>query len=106
MSGEDLPLAIALVVAEGDLDVESARPLQERLERAAADHDAIVLEASGVTFADSSFLNLLLRTTQAAPLRIAAASAPVRRLLEVTGADQVLRVHPDVDAAREALSRE
>ncbi|MFJ6850998.1 STAS domain-containing protein [Streptomyces sp. NPDC091271] len=101
-----MPLAIALVVAEGELDSESACPLQEGLERAAAGHDAIVLEASGVTFADSSFLNLLLRTNQVTPLRIAAASAPVRRLLEITGADQILRVHPSVDAAREALSRD
>lgn len=58
-----------------------------------------VLDAEGITFADSSFLGLLLATHQQADLRIAAPSATLARLLSVVGADAVLRIHPTVQDA-------
>ncbi|WP_299541207.1 STAS domain-containing protein [uncultured Streptomyces sp.] len=91
-----------VVVAEGELDVESLGPLRGRLERAASAYDTVVLDAGGVSFADSSFLTLLLRTHQETPVRVAAASAQVRRLLEITGADQVLGLYPTVEEAMAA----
>lgn len=49
----------------------------------------LVLDASQVTFADSSALNRLLLIHQATTLRIAAPAPQLLRLLQITGADQV-----------------
>ncbi|MFD8373500.1 STAS domain-containing protein [Streptomyces sp. NPDC059688] len=85
-----------VIVAQGAYDLESIAPLAGMLETAAAASSPVVLETSGVTFADSTFLNLLLRTHHATDLRIAAPSAQLRRLLEITGADAVLNVRATV----------
>ncbi|MEW2546343.1 STAS domain-containing protein [Streptomyces sp. NPDC047002] len=99
--GEEYALDGAWVIrVRGDLDLDSLPPLRAALEAAAAAHPVTVLDASGVTFADSSALNLLLDTAQASALRIAAPSEALLRLLRITGADQVLPVWPD--AARAA----
>ncbi|QTI43548.1 STAS domain-containing protein [Streptomyces nojiriensis] len=51
----------AVVVAQGDMDLDISAPLAESLLAAAHAHPVVVLDVSGVTFADSAFLNLLLR---------------------------------------------
>lgn len=88
-----------VVEARGDLDIDSLAPLQEALEEAAASRPVIVLDASAVTFGDSGFLNLLLRLHAAASLRIAAPPQQLRRLFQLTGADQVLRIDDSVPEA-------
>lgn len=92
----------AVVAAHGDVDIDSLGPLQDELGSAAAAHRTVILDASGITFCDSSFLNLLLHIHRVTTLRIAAPSEPVRRLLEVTGVDRVMNLHPTTDAARAA----
>jgi anti-anti-sigma factor len=90
-----------VIVARGDLDFSRLAPLQSALEEAARTHQAIVLDVSGVVFGDSTFLNVLLRAHETATLRIAAPTPQVQRLLEITGADGVLHVHPTLkDATR------
>ncbi|WP_299538035.1 STAS domain-containing protein [uncultured Streptomyces sp.] len=100
-----MPLTVAVLAVRGEYDLDNAVPLRRRLEEAAAAHDAIVLEASGVTFADSTFLTVLLRINLRTPLRVAAASRQVERLLTITGVDQVLGLHPTVREAYEAAVR-
>ncbi|MFD8309287.1 anti-sigma factor antagonist [Streptomyces sp. NPDC059690] len=56
------------------------------------------LDAFGVTFADSSFLHLLLNTRHRTDLRTAAPAAQLRRVLELTGAGTVLDIWPTDDA--------
>ncbi|MFF8479024.1 STAS domain-containing protein [Streptomyces sp. NPDC015414] len=104
MEVESYELQGALViVAQGAYDLDSLAPLSAMLETAASASSPVVLETSGVTFADSTLLNLLLHTHRAIDLRIAAPSAQLRRLLEITGADTVLVVRPTVeDAASQA----
>ncbi|WP_328584452.1 STAS domain-containing protein [Streptomyces sp. NBC_00370] len=94
----------AVIAAHGDVDIDSLGPLQDELGSAAASHRTVILDASDITFCDSSFLNLLLHIHQATTLRIAAPSEPVRRLLEVTGVDRVMNLHPTTDAARAATA--
>ncbi|MCX5278216.1 STAS domain-containing protein [Streptomyces virginiae] len=53
---------------------------------------------SGITFADSSFLTLLLQAHALTELRIAAPPHQLQRLLAMTGADTVLHLHPTVQA--------
>ncbi|MEU0057833.1 STAS domain-containing protein [Streptomyces sp. NPDC006334] len=91
-----------VVSARGAYDMDSITPLADALETAAGKHPKVVLDASGVTFADSTFLNVLIRAHQAGPLRVVAPSRQLQRLFEVTGVDAVLEVRGTV--AEAALS--
>ncbi|MFB8029092.1 MULTISPECIES: STAS domain-containing protein [unclassified Streptomyces] len=88
-----------VVRAQGDLDSDSIDPLFIALWQAAAGYRAVVVDASAVTFADSSFLGLLIDTHQRNDLRIAAPGPALTRLLRTAGVDQVLRSYPSLDAA-------
>jgi anti-anti-sigma factor len=83
-----------VVVAQGDLDADTLPPLAQAMEEAAAAHQVLVLDAAAVSFADSSALNLLLRIHQSTALRIASPRPQLLRLLEITGADEVLGTYP------------
>ncbi|MEV5014272.1 STAS domain-containing protein [Streptomyces sp. NPDC053780] len=90
----------ALVVgARGAYDMDTITPLAEALCTASKAYPKVVLDASGITFADSTVLNLLIRTHQAADLRVAAPTQQLRRLLQLTGVDAVLKVMSTVDEA-------
>ncbi|MFE9023828.1 STAS domain-containing protein [Streptomyces sp. NPDC007808] len=88
-----------VVVAHGEYDMDSIAPLTDALETAVRKHATVVLDASGVAFADSTLLNLLIRTHQAGTLRVAAPSPQLRRLCEITGADTLLELRGSVDEA-------
>ncbi|MFC9942506.1 STAS domain-containing protein [Streptomyces pratensis] len=88
-----------VVRARGDLDSDSIDPLFIAMWQAVAGHDVVVLDASAITFADSSFLSLLIEVHQRTELRIAAPGTAVTRLLRIAGVDRVLRSFPTLDAA-------
>ncbi|GAA2564484.1 STAS domain-containing protein [Streptomyces fimbriatus] len=88
-----------VVSARGPYDMNSITPLADALDSAAKEHRKVVLDASGITFADSTLLNLLILTHHAADLRVASPTRQVRRLLEVTGVDTVLKVRATVEEA-------
>ncbi|MEU0008002.1 STAS domain-containing protein [Streptomyces sp. NPDC006314] len=88
-----------VVVARGSYDMQSITPLTDALETAARKHPKVVLDASDITFADSTLLNLLILTHQATDLRVAAPTQQVQRLLEVTGVDTILKVGATVEDA-------
>ncbi|MER8185075.1 STAS domain-containing protein [Kitasatospora sp. NPDC094015] len=85
---------------EGELDLDSLAPARTVLEQAiGSGAPLLVVELAGVTFCDSSGLNLLLQTRLAAEqagvaLRLGPLSAQVARLMEITGAGEVFSVHP------------
>ncbi|MEI5007877.1 STAS domain-containing protein [Streptomyces sp. NPDC058423] len=87
-----------VIAAHGDLDLTSLPPLDDALTSASTEHSKVILDVSGVTFGDSAFLNLLLRVHQNADLCVARPQPQLRRLLEITGADQVLDVRDGLDA--------
>ncbi|MER5428050.1 STAS domain-containing protein [Streptomyces sp. NPDC002588] len=91
-----------VVVASGSYDLNSLGPLAEALQAAAEEHSRVVLDASGISFADSTLLNLLLRLHQDGTLRVAAPAPQLRRVLELTGADAVLVVRETVEDAAAA----
>ncbi|MEU0917336.1 STAS domain-containing protein [Streptomyces cyaneofuscatus] len=93
---------LPVIAPRGEFDLESLAPLKAQIDAAVAAHGGVVLDAGGITFADSSFLGLLLATHQHADLRIAAPSSTVVRLFSVVGADTVLCVHPTVQDALSA----
>lgn len=72
---------------------------------------SLVLDLSGVAFCDSAGLGALLgahRLAQArgSVLALACAPPPLRRMLDITGADQVLTVYDTVTEAVAALGEE
>ncbi|MFH9011754.1 STAS domain-containing protein [Streptomyces sp. NPDC017943] len=88
-----------VVAARGAYDLNSIQPLTDALASAVRDHPVVVLDASGVTFADSTLLNLLILTHQSGKLRLVAPSSHLRRLCEITGVDGVLDIRETLDAA-------
>ncbi|RST04281.1 anti-sigma factor antagonist [Streptomyces sp. WAC07149] len=88
-----------VVAARGELDQDTLPSLEEALTAAADRHAVVVLDASSVTFGDSSFLNLLLRLHRLTELRVAAPGEQLLRLFALTGADTVLSLHPTVQDA-------
>ncbi|WP_189229667.1 STAS domain-containing protein [Streptomyces flaveolus] len=88
-----------VVSARGSYDVCTVTALADALDTAAKQHPKVVLDASGITFADSALLNLLILTHQAADFRVAAPTQQVRRLLQLTAVDTILNVKETVEEA-------
>ncbi|MGV9899681.1 STAS domain-containing protein [Streptomyces tendae] len=99
MGGDVADPCVRSVGARGSFDPSSIAPLAEALDRAAAEHSKVVLDASGITFADSSLLNPLIPTHRTADLRVAAPTRQLCRLLEITGVDALLTVRSTVEEA-------
>ncbi|MFH7599908.1 STAS domain-containing protein [Streptomyces racemochromogenes] len=98
--GDGYPAGAGWVVtARGELDQDTLGPLEQALSEAADRHGLVVLDASAVTFGDSSFLNLLLQVHRTTVLRIAAPCDQLRRLFALTGVDTVLSLYPGVQEA-------
>jgi anti-anti-sigma factor len=88
-----------VVVARGSYDMDSIAPLSDALGAAVRKHPKVILDASGITFADSMLLNLLILTHQAGTLRVVAPSPQLRRLCEITGVDGILETRTSLDDA-------
>jgi anti-anti-sigma factor len=88
-----------VVSARGPYDMSTITQLADALDTAAKEHPKVVLDASGITFADSTLLNLLILTHQAAEFRVAAPPQQLRRLLQLTAVDTVLKIRETVEDA-------
>jgi anti-sigma B factor antagonist len=85
----------------GEVDFVSAGPLQATLtSMVLPGGGTVVADLSEVSFIDSSGLGALVQCYRTAAERdtrlVVVASAPVRRLLRVTGLDTVLKIHDDL----------
>ncbi|MGW7244086.1 STAS domain-containing protein [Streptomyces sp. NPDC054804] len=87
-----------LVTVVGAFDLDSVPVLSAALETGAR-YSKVVVDAAGLTFADSTVLNLLLHFHRTAVLRVARPAPALARVLELTGADTVLDVRPTVEDA-------
>ncbi|MEU0148700.1 STAS domain-containing protein [Streptomyces sp. NPDC006288] len=88
-----------VIQARGDLDSDTVDPLFIAMWEAAAGYDVVVLDAGAVTFADSSFLSLLIQVHQQTRLRIAAPGTALRRLLGTAGVDRLLAHYSTLEEA-------
>ncbi|WP_406115618.1 STAS domain-containing protein [Kitasatospora purpeofusca] len=101
---------VRIVSVEGELDRDSAGGLRTALAGLPEDGLArILVDLAELSFCDSTGLNILLRARQEAEqagvrLELAGPRPVVVRLLAVTGADTVLRIHPSVALALAAGS--
>jgi anti-anti-sigma factor len=80
----------SVIRVSGALDLASVAPLRQALDEALDHHPRLVLDLAGVTFADSTFLNVLLRARATAVERsggvsLSGSSSRIDRLLAVTG---------------------
>ncbi|MER6398597.1 STAS domain-containing protein [Kitasatospora sp. NPDC001603] len=89
----------------GEVDHDQKEKLESSLAEAVkAGQPRLIVDLSGLTFCDCASLNALLQTRQDAEaagerLILAAPSPPVRRLLEITGTDEVFATCDSVRAA-------
>ncbi|MEV0244763.1 STAS domain-containing protein [Streptomyces sp. NPDC050674] len=88
-----------VVTARGSYDMDTITPLADTLKAAAKAYPKVIVEASGITFADSTLLNLLILTHRSGTLRVVAPSPQLRRLCEITGVDGLLAIRETVDDA-------
>ncbi|MCC9305918.1 STAS domain-containing protein [Kitasatospora sp. RB6PN24] len=95
-----------VVSPAGELDHDSVALLHERLTDALArpGTDRLVVDCHGLLFCDSTGLNTLLAARREAhdagdALILADLQPPVARIFQITGADTVFDIRPDLDAA-------
>jgi anti-sigma B factor antagonist len=93
-----------IVAISGEVDVCTEAALQQALLRIIRERGArLMLDVSGVSFMDCAGLRALLAARRQAEmrggfLRLIAASAAVRRITELTGADEALAAERSVTA--------
>ncbi len=91
----------ALVHLSGELDLSTAAELTAVLDGLAADGARrLLLDLTDLTFCDSTGIAAFVRADNRAAddggwLRVTGATGRVRRVLQVTGLDEVLRHEPD-----------
>ena len=96
---------IRVVTLRGEIDHDVKDVLTEvLLSSGGATPPRTVMDLSGVTFMDSSGINVLIAAHQAASsaqgwLRIAGAQPSVLRTLQLSGLDQVIPCHPTPEQA-------
>jgi anti-sigma B factor antagonist len=95
----------AVVVPRGEIDLQSAPEMQSCIEEAVSAVPLVILDMSGIEFMDSTALSVLIqarsRLENGHSMRLAAPSAAVKRILEVTGAGDYFEVYPTREAATE-----
>jgi anti-sigma B factor antagonist len=99
---EALPGDADAVFVTGELDLATAPRLKEAL--AALTGDVVVVDLSGCTFLDSAGIRALVDTARTLAeadrdLRVVTSDAGILRLLEITGVDTLIGVHPSLDDA-------
>jgi anti-anti-sigma factor len=97
-----------VVTLPSEIDLTNASEVHDALTRALESGTAVVVvDATKTTFCDCAGVRALIRahrqaTAAGADLRVASTtSRTVRRILELTGADQVLDTYPTLTAARD-----
>ncbi len=96
---------LAIVELSGEADLNDSAALRETLAAQAADPSAtLVLDLSRLRFMDSAALHVILvagrsMTAHGGTFALAAPQETVRRILQLTGADQLLPVYESVAEA-------
>ncbi|MFD7534814.1 STAS domain-containing protein [Streptomyces sp. NPDC059819] len=91
-----------VLAVHGEVDLDSTQPLRLALDEAARyGAGPVVVDLSGVLFADTTIVNTLLRARSGLGerLRLAAPSWPVLRLLRILGMGSVFAIHTGRAAA-------
>ena len=97
----------ALLAVVGEIDLVTAPAFGAAIERGIQQAGKVVLDFTGVTFMDSSGLNVLVTTARQGRdndvVIIRNAPRSIHRLLSITGLDAVIRIEGEpIDARRAA----
>lgn len=97
---------VVILAVAGEIDAATSPSLRDAMLSALTLTDRLVLDASGVTFMDSSALHVLIRTQQTAggapSVVVRNPSDQVRRLLQLTGLTTHLLESPTQSEHRNA----
>ncbi|ARI51704.1 STAS domain-containing protein [Streptomyces rhizosphaericola] len=89
-----------VMVLRGATGPETGHQLEAAFRRAAASGLSLIVDLAALDFADEELLSHLLRAHQTSGLRLVGPlSAPVQRRFDITGADSLFTVHPDLTTA-------
>ncbi|MFD8110290.1 STAS domain-containing protein [Streptomyces microflavus] len=99
-SSPSRPEPLPVITPRGEFDMDNVTSLGAEIETMAAAHGGVILDAGNITFADSSFLRMVLNAHQSTDLRIVAPSHRVTRLFDLAGVENYLRIYPTLDTAR------
>ncbi|MYT79314.1 anti-anti-sigma factor [Streptomyces sp. MnatMP-M77] len=94
--------SLATLSPSGEFDLHNVTSLGAEIEMAAAVNNTVLLDASKITFGDSSFLRVILDFHHRTDLRIVSPSPRVARLFALAGVDTFLQIYPTPEAARTA----
>lgn len=99
----------AIVVTSGDIDLDSARHLQEALEAAAVISDRLIVDLTDVQFVDSYGLGVLVdaprRAQHPRPVSLVHPPAVLRTMLDITGLGEVMPAYMSREEALAVLAR-
>ncbi len=83
--------AVPVVRVSGELDLASADAVRSTVDGSMTDAtERVELDLAGLEFLDSSGLSVFIELAARLPVTIVGASDPVRRIIDVTGLDEVL----------------
>jgi len=100
---ETAPDGALVMRVTGDLDLATSPRFEDTLSSApAASH--VVIDLTGCTFLDSSGVRVLVQAARNIPegrrrVDLVTANAGILRVLEITGVDRMLPVHPSLEQA-------
>jgi len=100
-----LGTGVQVVSAEGEVDLYTAPELEDLLRSSQSDH--VVLDLTEAAFVDSTTMSIIVATSkrlraEGRQLSVASGNPTVARLLEITGLDRALDVHPTLAEAVES----
>lgn len=101
---------VHIVHIAGEIDVTSAAVLRDALEALIADgRRRLTLDLSDVTFLDSTGLGIVVGRLKrlarhGGTMSVAASHERVRRVFTITGLDQLLEIHEDLESAVRAAA--
>ncbi|MDQ0982948.1 STAS domain-containing protein [Streptomyces sp. V2I9] len=82
-----------------EIDVDHVEPLRLALSAAIRTGSPVVVDCSGIGFADSSFLNTVIVGACSVPIHLAGVPDGLARLFQVTGTTSLFPHHPDIPSA-------
>lgn len=96
-------MRVITIIAPNEVDIANSRELRDALAEASVDADVIVVDMTATTVCDASAIDTLAWFHQrvhdsGGELRVAC-SAWVRRVMAVTGQDEVLQLYPSMRTA-------
>ncbi|MET7826830.1 STAS domain-containing protein [Streptomyces sp. NPDC005386] len=96
---------IPVIRPSGDLDHATIGPFADELDELSTRHRAVIVDLTGVTFGDSTFLNTLIQAEKRTKLRLVNIPDVIDRVFTITAMYDILAVYPTLTAAQKAPLR-